>query len=56
MSRQFEVTITERLKFTVKVEANNKEEAEQIISDQWHNCEYILDSDNFVGVEFEAVK
>ena len=51
---KFKVTITEKLKLTVKVEAKDQQDAEQIASDYWHNGEYILDADNFVGVEFEA--
>lgn len=55
MSRLFEVTITETSKLTVKIEANDEKEAEQIVSDRWYDCEYILDSENFADVEFEAV-
>ena len=52
--REFEVTITETLKMTVTVEAADRHEAEQIVSDNWRNSEYILDADHFIGVEFEA--
>ena len=52
--REFEVTITETLKMTVTVEAKNRDEAEQIVSDNWRNSDYILDADNFTGVEFDA--
>ena len=55
MSRLFEVTITETSKLTVKVEANNQQEAEQIVSDQWNDGQHVLDYDNFVDVEFDAV-
>ena len=51
---EFEVTITETLKKTVTVHATDRLEAEQIVSDNWRNSDYILDADNFVGVEFEA--
>lgn len=54
MKKTFEVTITETLKLTVEVKANSREEAEQFVSDRWHDSEYILDADNFVGVDFEA--
>ncbi len=50
----FDVTITENLKKTVQVEANNRNEAEQIVLDNWRNSEYILDSECFSGVEFKA--
>jgi hypothetical protein len=52
--REFSVTITETLKMTVTVEAKDRHEAEQIVSDNWRNSEYILDADHFIGVEFEA--
>ena len=50
----FAVTITETLQLTVEVEAKDKQEAEQLVSDKWHNSEYILDADNFIGVEFNC--
>ena len=53
--QMFKVTITETLKLTVEVEAESHHEAEQIASDGWRNSEYILNSDNFAGVEYEAV-
>ena len=34
--KEFDVTITETLKLTVSVEASSKEEAQQMVSDQWH--------------------
>ncbi len=54
--KKFSVTITETLKITVEVEAENQEQAEQIVSDKWKNSEYILDADNFCGVEFTVVE
>lgn len=52
--KEFDVTITETLKLTVSVEASSKEEARQMVSDQWHAGDHILDADNFVEVEFES--
>ena len=46
--KEFDVTITETLKLTVSVEASSKEEAQQMVSDQWHAGDHILDADNFV--------
>ena len=54
-TKSFKVVITETLKKTVEVEAKNQHEAEQVVSDNWKNSEYVLDADNFVGVEFAAV-
>lgn len=53
--QRFRVTITETLKMIVEAEAGDKDEAEQMVSDNWHDGQYILDADNFTGVTFEAV-
>ena len=51
----YKVKITETLEKVVEVEAEDRDEAEQIVSDAWHNSEYILDAEDFKGVEFNAV-
>jgi len=48
------VTITETLKLTVEVEAKDPKEAEQLVSDNWRNEQYVLTADNFAGAEFAA--
>ena len=53
--RLFKVTIIETLEMTIEVEVKDRQEAERIVSDKWRNSKYILDTDNFVGVEFNAV-
>ena len=53
-AKPFKVTITETLKLTVEVEAKDQHEAEQIVNDSWYRGDYILDADNFIGVEFGA--
>lgn len=52
--KKYKVTITEMLKMTVEVEAEDRWEAEYIVSDKWHSGEYILMSEDFAGVEFKA--
>lgn len=52
--KEYDVTITETLKMTVTVEAESQMEAEQMVSDNWRNQEYILDADNFTSVDFKA--
>lgn len=54
--KMFSVTITETLKMVIEVEAQNQQQAEQIVSDRWRNSEYILDADNFCEVEFTATE
>ena len=54
-SKKFRMTIIKILKQMVKVEADDPHEAEQMVSDGWHSSKYILGSEDFIGVEFEAV-
>lgn len=56
MLKEYEVNIRETLETSVVVEAASREEAEAIAERNWKNGEYILDADNFQGVEFEAKK
>ena len=49
---RYMVEIQETLSMTVDVEAESKEEAEEIVKTQWNNSEYVLDSGNFVSVMF----
>lgn len=51
----FNMTVTEMLTLTVRVEARSQQEAEQIVSDDWKKQEFILGPECFAGVEFEAV-
>ncbi len=51
---EFDVTITETLQMTVTVTAKSREEAERIVSDKWHDDEYLIDAEHFKGVTFEA--
>lgn len=52
----YRVTITETSKMNVFVEANCREDAEQIAFEKWNGSEYVLDSENFCNVEFTAVE
>jgi len=54
-TRWFDVTVTERLELTVRVEAHSRQEAEQIVSTDWKRQEYVLGPECFAGVEFEAM-
>ena len=51
---EYKVAITETLKRTVTVEAENREEAERLVNEAWHRAEYVLDAEDFQGVEIEA--
>ena len=52
--KEYDVTITETLEMTVSVEAESREEAQQIASDNWKNGDYILDADPFKDVASRA--
>ena len=54
MKSIFEVAIQETLERKVKVEADSKKEAESLIRKSWKNGDYVLDADDFTGVEFNA--
>ena len=53
--KKFDVEITETLQRTVSVEAASQEEAEKIVTKAWNNEDYVLDSADFVGVDFKTV-
>lgn len=49
--KEFDVTITETLQMVVTVEASDKAEAEQMVTEMWSKGDVILDADHFVGAE-----
>ena len=54
LPRRFDVTITEALELTVRVEARSQKEAEQIVFDDWRKEEYTLGPECFAGVRFDV--
>lgn len=50
--KEYDVKITETLEKTVSIAAESREEAEKQVRAAYYNSEYILDSENFTGVEF----
>ena len=53
--KKFDVEITETLQRTVSVEADSRTEAERLVTEAWNNEDYVLDSTDFVGVDFKTV-
>lgn len=53
--KKFDVEITETLQRTVSVEAVSQEEAEKIVTEAWNNEDHVLDSTDFVSVDFKTV-
>lgn len=50
--KEYDVKITETLEKTVTVEAKSRADAEEQVRSAYYNSKYILDSENFTGVEF----
>lgn len=48
----YKINIKETLETQVTIEADNEEAALALARSRWRDSEYILDADNFVGVEF----
>ena len=53
--KMYDVEITETLQRTVAVEANSREEAERIVTEAWNDEVYVLDSTDFIDVDFKTV-
>lgn len=51
---KFKVTITETLKRNIYVEAEDCEEAEKIVQDEYYHGEHILDSEDYETTTFNA--
>lgn len=51
---EYRVEISEQLCRTVSIEANSRAEACRIARRQYRDCQVVLDSDDFVGVDFNA--
>ena len=54
--KEFVVYITETLQRKVIVKANSGYEAINEIADKYHNEEIVLDSTDYVSVEFETIE
>lgn len=56
--KTFAIKITETLEKVVTVEAETEKEALQLADDNYRAAQddYVLDAENFAGVEFESIK
>lgn len=54
--KSYKVTITEFLRQTVEVEAENPADAEERVREEWLDSKYILGAEQFDHVEFDAVE
>lgn len=53
--KEYDVTITETLQRKVTVEASSQEEAKDKVADAWDHQDYVLGTEDFVGVAFDTV-
>ena len=53
--KTFYISVTETLKKTVEVHAEDKYEAIQKVSDAYHDEQIVLDSDDYIDVDFDDV-
>lgn len=56
MAKTFQIEIEELLQKVVEIKANSLSEAIDIAQNRYSNQEYILDSDDYKGVEFREYK
>jgi hypothetical protein len=54
--RSYDVDITEVLKRTVSIKADSAEKAHFLVEKGWKEGAYILDSDDFKEVDFNATR
>ena len=52
--KEYDVKITETLEKTITVQAESRDAAGGAGENLYYNSEYILDAENFTGVEFET--
>lgn len=53
--KTFYIAVTETLKRTIEVHATDELEAIQKVSDAYHDEQIVLDSDDYVDVDFDNV-
>ena len=54
--KEFVVYVTETLQRKVIIEANNESEAINKITDKYYNEEIVLDSTDYLSVDFDAIE
>lgn len=54
--KEYDVTITETLEKTVAVQADSREEAEELVEQGWNDSLYVLDADDFSHADFATTE
>lgn len=52
--KRYYVSVTETLNKVVSVDAESEAEAVSAVNDAYHNCEIVLDSDDFMGEQVQV--
>ncbi len=52
--KTYQVEIKETLSMTIEIDAENAQQAEEMIREAYGNQEYILDAEHFTGVDFST--
>ena len=52
--KKYKVEITETLQKIVTIEAESREEAEDLVRGEWKTGKHILEAEDFAGVDFKA--
>ena len=56
MEKTYKIEIEETSQRVVKVKANSLDEAIDIVQNKYYNQEYVLDSEDYKGVDFREYK
>ena len=56
MAKMYDIEIEEISQRVVKVKANSLDEALDVVQNKYYNQEYVLDYEDFKGVEFREYK
>lgn len=56
MAKEYQIEIEELLQRVVTVKANSLDEAFDIVQNRYKNQEYVLDSEDYKGVDFREYK
>ena len=56
MAKMYDIEIEEISQRVVKVKANSLDEALDIVQNKYYNQEYVLDYEDFKGVDFKEYK
>jgi len=50
--KTYQVEIKETLCMTIEIEADNEQQAEEMVREAYSNLDYILDAEHFTGMDF----